>query len=125
MILQLAAVVLLWRQSSGHQKQQDLYYRWVGLISLETCVNCTLREKIIFLLWKHNDKKITDSKQIVFQNKIFQCYLNVFFSHLILSISHVIIHHVTIVWRCVPVVGPGRSSSLYMSGHMMDDHVTN
>ena len=81
MILQLAAVVLLWRQSSGHQKQQDLYYRWVGLISLETCVNCTLTEKIIFLLWKHNDKKITDSKQIVFQNKILmlsQCLLQSF-----------------------------------------------
>ena len=52
-------------------------------------------------------KKITESEQIVFQNEIFQCYLNVFFSHLILLIGHVIDNHVTIVQCRISVVGPG------------------
>lgn len=34
----------------------------VGGVNQFGGVNCTFTEKIIFLLWNHNDKKITDSK---------------------------------------------------------------
>ena len=86
------------RAAKASVKHKKLNGKTARLCVMDQCETST--EKIILLLWKHNnDKKNTDSEQIVFRNEIFQ-----YFNCLILF-GHVIIHHGTIVYLFLPVVG--------------------